>query len=314
MSMIEFIEVPEGVFAQQKLVIVDDAALTEKLGKLLGHYSCFLEYNAFSSYTKPKKHTSNVNAHHGFHGHGHNHGHSNNHGHGRRAVPTHFAVRKAIGNDKSADEKNITALLNKISRKNVASLTRQIVMVITSSNIEMILMSILDKCKTQQCFIELYVCLINDVCGKCNDEDKACVYKILHAYIKSFITKREFTDYQLVTNNYQDFCSNMSNKLNIIGTHKTILAILTKILRNNMIDEYFNIMFNEVIQMDKCWDDALVEKHELFLDIMADFTKMDNKFKILMVKYYTTHKPIVQRYSLKSKFKVMDMTKLTFTM
>lgn len=313
--MIDFIEVQPAEFNRLKSVDMTDNQHAVKINSLLDKYTCFQDYSAFNSYSKVRKHPHTHHAHN--HNHDHRH-HPHNHVH-------HILSKKTVigNNTKTVAEREMTGLLNKLSKRNYPTIVKQILKIVCTTpqqptdpketHTHVVISCILDKCQKQPCFIELYVSLLNDIHTKSTIECRALIRTQLNEYIDIFIKQKEFHNYQLDSLNYDEFCTNLNNKAMIIGRHKTIIALITKVLRTNMIDQYFNIMFNEVIQMDKHSECPKVEKHELLLDIMMDFVQNDPKYKNFMVKYYSTHPTVLQEYSMKSKFKVLDMTNISIT-
>jgi hypothetical protein len=292
--MNDIIQISQKVFLDHKNV-EPELAIKEKLNTLLDKFACFHDYTAFQSYSKPKKH---------------NHHSHNNHHHSHHHIPVNRT--KLVNKTQTSMDRELTGLLNKLTKQNYNAILRQILKMTNDANINLVVSSILNICHIQSCYIDLYISVLNEFYTKSNNENRALIHKLLSDYIQEFIEHKEFKHYQLDSLNYDEFCNNLTNKNQIIGKHKTILAVIIKILRNNLIDEYFNIMFNEIIQMDnKDFVKEGVEKHELLLDIMTDFVKVDNKYRKYIEKYYTSHSKILQNYSVKAKFKVLDMTHIS---
>lgn len=315
----DLVQVSREDFLQNRKGSCDDPKLAERISEILDNLPCFNDYSAFNSYTKTKRHDNhhkshnNNNHHHNHHNHHHNHhahhNHQNNH---------YMSMqRKQIinGNQKGVD-REVTALLNKISKRNYNTVIKTILtMTQDSPNITIVMQNILDKCQKQPCFIEVYMAVILDISNRCSPAERDEVRTMFAAYIADFMHNREFNNYHLISEDYQEFCSNMDKRNMIMGKHKTVLALIGKIMRNNTIDEYFNTMFNEIIQMDQDIPktqqedtQAVHERHELLLDIMADVIKVDVKYRHFVEKYYTTHRQTLETYSLKARFKVMDMS------
>jgi hypothetical protein len=287
--MIDFIQIDQDTFLKYKNV-AEDNIISEKIKTLLDKFGCFHDYTAFHSYnSKAKKHPSHHNSH-------------NNH-HNHPAIPR----TKLVNKNHSSLEREITGLLNKISKQNYTTIARQILKIINQENTEEIVLFILKKCYKQPGFLELYIGLLSEIYLKSESSCRSFIYTMLSDYITDFISGDAIKTFHLDSVNYDEFCINMLNKNDIIGKHKTIIALILNILRNNLIDEYFNIMFNEIIQMDKIYEKDGFERHELLLDIMTDFIKADIKYKIYIEKYYKTHVNILDTYTLKAKFKVLDM-------
>ena len=135
------------------------------------------------------------------------------------------------------------------------------------------------------------------------------IHETLFSYINDYMKQRDFmSNYELDSADYDTFCHNVANKKHIIGKHKTILAVVMKILKNNMIDDYFQVMFDEIVSMDeqRCSIHDH-ERHELMLDILADFVNADVKYRAFVEKYYSNNSHVLKNYTSKAKFKVMDI-------
>ena len=214
----------------------------------------------------------------------------------------------------STTDREITSLLNKITKKNYAKLMRDVLRTTGIHNVDYITRCVLSKCQKQPGFLDLYTNILHDI-YKCSQKDiKIAMQKVLSEYIEAFVETRHFRNFHLDSSDYKEFCSNLDAKNQIIGTHNTILAIINKILKNSLEELYFNIMFNELIQMDdELSGDVQVtcfERHELLLDIITDFVKADPRYVTHIEKYYATHDAVLGQYSLKAKFKVMNITEV----
>jgi hypothetical protein len=279
--MTEFVKIDENTFLLNSIVN-DGEAIAKKISNMLDTFACFHDYSSFQSY-KVKKQVH------------HNHHHQQ-------------PQRKRITNvGKTYTEREITALLNKISKRSYENLSKNIVRVVTKDNAHKIISYILENCQRQPSFLELYMNIIKDVSNNCSVEVRNTLLETLGIYIQDFIDEREFTNFKLDSKDYHEFCENMDNKTMILGKHRTIISIMVHILKNNIIDEYFNMMFNEVIQLDKNLEEDDREKHELLLDILGDFARIEAKYKRLIQKYYSAHQETYDKYTSKSKFKVLDI-------
>ena len=291
--MNDFIQINQNVFLEYQN-IDDDPCVTEKLKSLLDKYGCFHDYSAFNSYTKTKKNTHHSNYH------------GNNHHHNYHKEPIQH--RKKFENAKqSSTDREITALLNKISKQNHDKIVEKIIRLTTSNNMNSIVFGILEKCYKQPCFIDVYINIILSLCCKSNCETRELIHTQLSDYTTAFIDGNEFNTFKLNSMNYDQFCKNMLNKNEILGKHKTVIAVILKILRSN-IDDYFKNTFDQIIQMDEVFIKDDFERHELLLDIMTDFVKTDNKYKEHIENYYKKHINKLESYTKKAKFKILNMT------
>jgi hypothetical protein len=253
--------------------------LVKKLSELLDKYACFHDYTSFTSYKSKKT--------------------------------FHQPIRRKISNPNFTNiEREVTCLLNKITRSNYKSISRQILDLVNDNNLEIMIQCVLDKCQKQTCFLDLYISILMEINNKASLTMKHSMSGLISSFIDDFIAKREFNDYQLDGDNYDEFCSNVSNKKHILGKHKTVLELMVKVLKNDHIDDYFDSMFNEVIEMDKEQESEHQDKRELVLEILQDFTKVHNKYQIMIKQYYSSNNEVLDYYSMKAKFKVMDITQL----
>ena len=294
--MTDYIHIDKTTFLRYKnaefLNGEEKRKLNDKVLGILDKYGCFQEASSLQSYNKIKKPSHFQPSHH---------------------YTRPVFKRKAIINPTQTDtDREVTALLNKISKRTFHKICRDMMRVITRNNVETITRDILEKCQKQYGFLDLYIGVLTEIFVKSSCEIREKIKDILTTYIDDFIKNRQFTDFQLDSSDYNEFCDNLDNKKQIIGKHKTILAIIDKIMSGNLIDDYFNIMFNEIVQMDK---NILVhttfERHELLLDIMTDFVKTQERFQFHVGKYYSSHGSILEQYSVKARFKVMDLTCIT---
>lgn len=266
-----------------------DEKLVNRLADILDKYQCFHDYTSFTSYKSKKMY--------------HHHHHHQQ------------TLRRKISNPNFSNvEREITALLNKISRTNYKTIAKQILSILNTDNIEVMVANVLDKCQKQTCFLDLYMSLMMEINQKASFNMKNNMADVLSTFIDEFITKREFDCYQLDGENYEQFCSNISNKKNILGKHRTVLELMVKILKDNHIDEYFDSMFNEMVEMDHLDDTIdtrnIHDKRELVLEILKDFTLVNDKYQVVIQKYYSNNNDVLELYSLKAKFKVMDITQI----
>jgi hypothetical protein len=307
--MTDFIHIDENVFLKYKKSESD--TISTKISTTLSNFNCFNDYSAFISY-KSKKFNSQNHSHHHHHHHNHNHNHNHSHGHSNHNVVRQR--RKLINDSQTEFDRDITALLNKISKQNYGVITKNILKLITPENTSEIISNILKKCSRQTCFIDIYINILKEVYSHSDMDCKDEIQQQLNKYIDDFITGNEIKKFQLDSVDYNQFCNNMSNKSEIIGKHKTIIALEKKILQNNIIDEYFNSMFNEIIQMDNIYVKDDFERHELLLDIMTDFVKANITYKVILEKYYKTHLETLKSYTSKARFKVLDMITINISL
>jgi Mn-dependent DtxR family transcriptional regulator len=297
--MIDFIKIDESCFTKNKMEVDENDPTIQKVQKLLEKYTCFNDFNSFHSYSKTKHYKNN-----------HSHNNSGGHHHSQQNCKFSHQRKHIVNLTQKGNDRNTNSLLNKLSRRNYETILEKLHHYITFDNVVSFIKNILDKCQKQSCFLELYINLLYDIYHRSSMEIKHVISQVLLEYISEFMDNREFKNYQLDSENYLQFCNNIDNKKQIIGKHKTILSLILKILRNNMIDDYFNSMFNEIKHIDNNYTKEDYERHELLLEIIGDFVRADIKYKSFIEKYYHSNKQILESYSLKARFKVMDITTL----
>lgn len=291
--MTDFIQIKEDIFQMYRSI--ENSTISSKLNEVLDKYPCFQDYSAFHSY-KTKRNVSHHNTNTKYHK-------------GSHTVP--YQQRKKIVKEGQNDfDRIVTALLNKLSKQNYRTIANQILKVcVNDTSVQVVVESILRKCQRQPCFLDLYVKILEEIYLNSCFECRHYIKNYLTRYIDDFIGDRKFSDFKLNSTNYDQFCFNLDNKSQIIGKHKTVLALIKDIMRDHQIDDYFDIMFKEIVLMDEgsIFNEEF-EKHELLLDLMTDFVKEDHKYQILITKYYKTNLDCLYTYPLKARFKVMDMT------
>lgn len=273
----------------------DSSCPDHRILKLLEPYSCFKEQSVHHTKHIKKNTTADHARNQTWHRHNHN----------QRTIPC--KTRRHITNDKMTDdEKAINTLLNKVSERNYNHITSKILGILNDDNVQIVVQSILTKCQKQICFIDMYINIIRDV-SQSGGEVKRQVILILTEYINDFVDKREFNCFNLENDSYTDFCNNMEMKNVVLGKHKTIISVMSNIImQDNVIDSYFEHMFNEIVRLDNTHGKCEIK--ELLLDIMKDFASADSRFKSKITNYYITQPNVLTCYTLKAKFKVMDIT------
>jgi hypothetical protein len=313
-TMIDFIQTEESVFLEYRPNIDENDPIVTKITALLDTYDCFKEV-AFQ-HPPQQQHSSRHRGHnktgHGFKGNSHHHKMSSrNEAVNKNSTENYPLNRKLITNNtQTSNDRITTSLLNKLSKRNYPKIIEQILRHLDQNNMKRFVDNVLEKCQKQSHFLDLYMNVLYDLYHKSFQDTRQIIHSTMFSYIDDFMKHREFIDeYKLDSKNYDQFCKNVSAKKEIIGKHKTVLAVIMKILKNNMIDDYFNIMFTEIQEMDETikTSDDYSERHELLLDILTDFVRADLKYRGFVEKYYSNHANVLEGYSNKAKFKVMDI-------
>lgn len=306
--MIDFITIDESVFKAHKPTIDENDSIVMKITKMLEGYDCFNE-----SIVLTHHHHNSSNRGNNKHNFRHNHYKRNEHHHNRNEnVPNncpHHHRKFFTNSTQTSNDRITTTLLNKLSQQNYKKISEQIIKHLDKNNIKRFIDLVLEKCQRQSIFLDLYIDMLCDIYNKHFNEMKQIIHETLLSYINDYMKQRDFmNDFELDSEDYDTFCNNVDNKKQIIGKHKTILAVVMRILKCNMVDDYFKVMFDEIITMDEknhTLHDH--ERHELMLDILADFVKADIKYRAFVEKYYSNNTHVLNNYTSKAKFKVMDI-------
>jgi hypothetical protein len=307
--MIDFITIDESVFQAHKPAIDENDSIVMKITKMLEGYDCFnesvvLTHHHHHNSSNKGNHKHNFRNNH----HKRNEHHQNRNENVSHNCPHHF--RKFITNSsQTSNDRITTTLLNKLSQQNYKKISEQIIKHLDKNNIKRFVDLVLEKCQRQSIFLDLYIDMLYDIYNKHFNEMRQIIHETLLSYINDYMKQRDFmTDFELDSEDYDTFCNNVDNKKQIIGKHKTILAVVMRILKCNMVDDYFKVMFDEIITMDeKSHTLHDHERHELMLDILADFVKADIKYRAFVEKYYSNNTHVLNNYTSKAKFKVMDI-------
>jgi hypothetical protein len=306
--MIDFITIDESVFLAHKPIVDENDSIVMKISKLLEGYDCFNETTVFAhSHKGHHKHGSRPNHHKRTDNH-----HSANMFKRSDTSSNNLSpqFRKPIFNAlQTSNDRITTTLLNKLSEQNYTKISEQIIKHLDKNNIKRFVDLVLEKCQKQSIYLNLYIDILYDIYNNSFNEMRQIIYETLSSYINDYMKHMDFiSSYELDSNDYDTFCHNVANKKHIIGKHKTILAVVMKILKNNMIDDYFKVMFDEIINMDELKNNIHDhERHELMLDILVDFVNADVKYRAFVEKYYSNNSHVLKNYTSKAKFKVMDI-------
>ena len=201
----DFIQIEEDEFLKHRQSMVEDKDMSSKIEGLLGKFTCFQDYSAFTSYAKTKR-SPNQNAVHTPHGHGHGNGHGSGHHHANARVNhTVPHYRKQIKDPSQTGlDREITGWLNKISKRNFVKISSQILRFVNPKTVKVITNSVLEKCQKQPVFLDLYIGVLNELLSKSNQECKTQIREILSDYIQDFIAKRQFKNFHLDSLSYSE--------------------------------------------------------------------------------------------------------------
>lgn len=292
MTLDEYVVLEECVFYNAKGV---DEALVGRIRSLLDGYTCFNEQAMTPPFSNPRPHPCKRYDH--FRRKVTPGGRANAHGcHPPRRVQP---------------ERQLTALLNKLSDSNFEKLSKNVLEV--GCPTEYIVAAILTKCQKQPCFMELYMRLLERVfqhtTTEMQDVVKECVTQFLDTSIEHCAKDVAFT---LDNDNYDDFCNNISLKANTLGKHKTVLALLFSdddaLVERSVIKAhtYFDALFNRAKVMGEKGE-RNNDLHELVLEMVLDCSRCGREDWNAKMRAYFTNPTNTRAYSAKARFKVMDV-------
>lgn len=292
MTLDECVVLEESVIYNARGV---DDALVGRIRSMLDGYACFNEQAMAPPFSGPRPHPCKRYDH--FRRKMVPGGRTNAHHHPPRRV--------------QQPERQLTALLNKISDSNFDKLSKSVLEV--GCPTEYIVASILAKCQKQPCFMNLYVRLLERVFQHTTSEMrgvvKECVTKFLDASIEHCAKDIAFT---LDNEDYDDFCNNISLKANTLGKHKTVLALLFSdddaLVERSIIKahDYFDALFSRAKVMGEKGE-RNNDLHELVLEMVLDCSRCGREDWNAKMKAYFTNPTNTRAYSAKARFKVMDV-------
>jgi hypothetical protein len=293
MTLDECVVLEESVFYNSKDV---DEALVERIRALLDGYACFNEQAMTPPFPPPRPHPCK------------------RYDHFRRKVPPGGRTNAHTSHPPrrvQQPERQLTALLNKLSDSNFEKLSKSVLEAGCST--EYIVAAILTKCQKQPCFMELYMRLLERVFQHTTAElqgvVKECVTKFLDSSIEHCAKDISFT---LNNESYDDFCNNISLKANTLGKHKTVLALLFSddeaLVESSVMKahNYFDALFNMAKVMGEKGEKN-TDMHELVLEMVLDCSRCGQDDWNAQMRAYFTNPTNTRAYSAKARFKVMDV-------
>jgi hypothetical protein len=288
---------------------VHNEKITQRIASLLDSYKCFKEAPQaipMQSYHFPAKFP--------------NRPHCNSHHQSKtrydHAVKRKSAVPVIVRRPKQLTvEREITAMLNKITKGNYNKLSKTITKLTLSSDegLGVILTQLFIKCQRQVCFMTLYLSLLEDIHRAAPVEMKSTISDFVSEHVTRVCAEAGHDTFSLQSANYDEFCGCLARKGEIIGNHKTVLQIMGAyphmIRKDSQLDAYFEDIFKhtcdvgESVAMPRNND-----LHELLLEMLVDFVKLNDVWKARIASYFSD-KNKMQLFSHKAKFQVMDIIK-----
>jgi hypothetical protein len=295
---------PEGVFLSHKPQECDKTVM-ERISKLLDAYDCFRTDNAM------------LGCKHSFGQEGQERPRYSNSFFPRGGMTNYMSkrnprLRSHHHNDATMpkfnvgmahSERQVRACLNKMTHQNYKKMSVAVLAIIKDNGIQPTLDFVLEKCYTQVCFMDLFMCLLCDIYESCGQVDQSDMETVLREFVESFLRREEFLLFQLKhTANYSEFCDTILQRNVLIGQHKTILALMTHLLDKESKETYFATMFKIFINFT-----GSHEIYELLLDFITDCCKHDSRYASKIKTYFEVEKTDWRETSNKARYKIMDM-------
>lgn len=205
-------------------------------------------------------------------------------------------------------------MLNKITKGNydrIASTLKSVAFA-TEENLDVFLQQILAKCQRQVCFINLYLTLLQDIHQNATEsmKDRICDFVSDHV-TRGVCAQTGLGSFTLQSKTYDEFCTHLSKKGDIIGNHKTILQIMESyphmMKRDMQLETYFEDVFRQTCDVGETSSSRRnTDLHELLLEMLVDFVKLNAAWKSRIAAYFSD-KNKMHSFSSKAKFQVMDI-------
>ena len=212
-------------------------------------------------------------------------------------------------------EREVTAMLNKITKGNYTKLSKTITELTLSSKegLGVILAQLFTKCQRQVCFMTIYLSLLEDIHREAPVEMKNVIRDLVSEHVSRVCAQAGHDTFSLQSANYDEFCGCLARKGEIIGNHKTVLQIMEAyphmIRKDSQLDAYFEDIFNHTCDVGESVSvPRNNDLHELLLEMLADFVNLNASWKARIASYFSD-KNKMQSFSHKAKFQVMDIIK-----
>jgi hypothetical protein len=315
----------EDAFHALKPSTYDDCVV-DKIRALLDAYECFKAPSVTDPPSRPSYHhaggfhhhnnNNNNNHHHqgggggintnrrsvrSSHHHGHGHGHHGHH-------PSILTKRTVIGGDPDKNVRRVKACLNKITHDNYPKMRKAIQAVVDEDGVEPTVALVLEKCYTQTCFLDLFVCLLCDIHADACRAHQQALRAALEAFVGDYLDRREFMAYKVKpSTTYDDFCESVLHRTTLVGKHKTILALFEQILSDDarLRESYLSAMFGAFAAFPA---GESMEIYELLLDLMQEVVRTDRAYAGKVRAYFEAEDARASAArSNKARYKIMDL-------
>lgn len=268
---------------------IDDrfTRLEEKMRVIIENHCCFKEENVI---TAPPANYQNSHSR-GENGRHHNHQRGNNgqrnrgmghnrrgHHHGGGFYNAHGSInQQRISLFAGADptKREITGLLNKISNRTCERLLQRLLFLCTtdSSLCQYIVETILSKCKTQDCFMSMYIKLLAGMHSQHASDVQAYTLNFVLMFkecLRADLAK--VSELDAANNSYDVMCNFFREKKIIINANRTILRLIEKGLVFYDTTEHYDFIW---MTLNSCTGDpAQIDiVTQCMYDVICSFTE-----------------------------------------
>ena len=210
-------------------------------------------------------------------------------------------------------ERELQSTLNKLTRHNYVKLATAILDFKCDKNLDLLVASLLEKCYTQTCFLDLFICLLCDLHASSGDDVKTRIDNALAVFVTTFMGSDNLLSFRIrsTTKDYEGFCTDISNRNQIVGKHRTILALLERMLDKRYGNVYLRTMLGALDDSLQNEQSVNTDAYELLLDMMMDFVKADAGMAAQIRDHFETKgvrsDALPSNISTRARFKICDI-------
>lgn len=201
----------------------------------------------------------------------------------------------------SCDQKDVLALLNKLSSSNFDLLYRKLLFMCSSDNISIVVRLIIDKCYTQYAYSHLFINILKNLMNvykECVANNIKCFYDEWRMNFKENLKNiAELAK----DNNYDVFCSFVSNKNMCTQKHSIIIEFIKNKLYIDNINTHIAFIIevlNEYSTVNEVLDVIIL----CILDILSRFKLDQETIEVLLSNLI----PLEDNCCNKVRFKIKD--------
>jgi hypothetical protein len=163
-------------------------------------------------------------------------------------------------------EKVILSTINVINTDNYDKMLNRFRLLATKDNISTIIREILNKCCMQIFFLNIFVRLISDLKRTSGFKDE--ITGEIKSFVNKFVDEKEYlyrAKSNIVDSTYDKFCSEQKHKNYTLSKNMLIVELYKAKLATFDIQVYFTIIYQELIRLEKTYNDMFVQ---MLLDIV----------------------------------------------